>query len=549
MGQGARVKAADATRRRLLLAAASALTACGERASDGRVTLMSASAPLSKADQGWRATWVGTSTARGHRLREAKSGNWPAPAVQRRCSVLIVGGGIAGLAAARAFTRAGHDDVHLLELEDQPGGNSRAHQLAGLACPIGAHYLPLPGVHAREVSELLHELGLLRQVLGRTVADERHLCHSPQERLFIDGAWVDGLLPPADPGSATQAQYRAFATAVSLAQREIGFAMPSHRAPWTAAHQALDAIPFAQWLQTRGLTDARLRWYLDYCCRDDYGAPADSVSAWAGLHYFASRHGFHAPGDADTEREPVFTWPEGNAWLARRLAQPLGERLLPGRTVLQVDEGRHGVQVLAWDEARQQAEAWQADTVVMAVPLFIAARLLRSPPAALAQIVPLQPHAPWLVANLQIDEPLLQRQGVPPAWDNVVYGRDDLGYVDATHQSLSPVAGATVLTAYQSLNASNRPSLLADSAETWAQRVLQGLTPLHPDLPAKLRQVARTRHGHAMSVPAPGLRGHPALAALRQQRGRLRFAHADLAGYSVFEEAFTLGCEVAGPSA
>ena len=31
------------------------------------------------------------------------------------------------------------------------------------------------------------------------------------------------------------------------------------------------------------------------------------------------------------------------------------------------------------------------------------------------------------------------------------------------------------------------------------------------------------------------------LAALRQQRGRIRFAHSELAGYSVFEEAFTLG--------
>ena len=29
--------------------------------------------------------------------------------------------------------------------------------------------------------------------------------------------------------------------------------------------------------------------------------------------------------------------------------------------------------------------------------------------------------------------------------------------------------------------------------------------------------------------------------ALRLASGRVRFAHADLAGYSVFEEAFTLG--------
>ena len=73
--------------------------------------------------------------------------------------------------------------------------------------------------------------------------------------------------------------------------------------------------------------DPLLRWYLDYACRDDYGAGLDEVSAWAGLHYFASRHGFQAPGDDSDEREPVFTWPEGNAWLVERLAAPLRERL------------------------------------------------------------------------------------------------------------------------------------------------------------------------------------------------------------------------------
>jgi hypothetical protein len=35
------------------------------------------------------------------------------------------------------------------------------------------------------------------------------------------------------------------------------------------------------------------------------------------------------------------------------------------------------------------------------------------------------------------------------------------------------------------------------------------------------------------------------LLALRAARGRIRFAHADLAAYSVFEEAFTAGSEVA----
>ena len=487
--------------------------------------------------------WVGAASDRGHRLRTA-SGTLPEPAVRRRASVLVVGAGIAGLAAARALAQRGIDDIALLELEDAAGGNSRGHAIAGMACPLGAHYLPLPGPQAHEVSELLHELGLLRMESGRVVAEERHLCHSPQERLFIGGTWIDGLLPPAAPGSATEAQYRRFASAVTWAQREIGFALPTARAAWRAEHASLDAQPFARWLVDQGLTDARLRWSLDYSCRDDYGAGMATVSAWAGLHYFASRHGFHAPGDEAAERDPVFTWPEGNAWLARRLAAPFADRLHAGRTVLKVEEGRHAVQVWAHDEARGHVEAWTASQVVLAVPLFVAARLLASPPPALADAVRRQPHAPWLVANLHLAQALVDRPGgAPPCWDNVRYGADarSLGYVDAMHQSTRPHPGPTVLTAYWALPASQRRDLLDADWRPWAQRVIDDLAVAHPDLPAKVRRVDLMRYGHAMSVPVPGLRGSAALAALRRPSGRVRFAHADLSGYSVFEEAFFHG--------
>ncbi len=498
--------------------------------------------------------WVGARHERGHRLRDVTA--LPAAAVQRRAAVLVVGGGIAGLAAARAHARQGVDDVQLLELEDSIGGNSRGHVLAGMACPLGAHYLPVPGASsaAREVAEWLHEIGLLKTELGRSVPDERHLCHSPQERLFIDDAWVEGLLPPVMPGSVALQQMRGFSQAVARLRATPGaFALPAHRSRWNAELAALNAVTFAQWLDAQGLVDPRLRWYLDYCCRDDYGAGAGTVSAWAGIHYFASRHGFTPPGPnldaSEAEREPVFTWPEGNAWLARRLAAPLGERIHGGRTVLRVSEGRHDVQVLAWDEAAQRAEAWTAGRVVLAVPLFIAARIVESPSAALREAAARLRYAPWLVANLQLDRPLLARVGAPASWDNVVYGSQGLGYVDAMHQSLRAVPGATVLTAYHALPPAERAALLAPDPQPWARRVLAELAGAHPDIHRRVQRIDLMRWGHAMAIPTPGVHRHPALQALRAQRGRLRFAHADLAGCSVFEEAFTAGCEVAWSAA
>jgi Flavin containing amine oxidoreductase len=473
--------------------------------------------------------------------------------------------GIAGLAAARSLMRAGIDDVQVFDLEDAAGGNSRGHAIAGMACPLGAHYLPLPGERAVEVIELLEALGLRRTERGVTTYDERHLCHSPQERLHIEGHWHDGLLPPVEAlpvaeRDRTRAQYRQFGAAVESASAAGAFAMPTARSTWSATLDALDATAFAPWLDARGFDAPALRWYLDYCCRDDYGAGAAQVSAWAGLHYFASRHGFHPPGDsgarAAEERDGVLTWPEGNAWLARRMAEPVGARLHTGMIALRVSEGRDEASVDLWNEREQRTERWSAAQLVLAVPLFIAARLLDAPPAALLQAVAAMRHAPWLVGNLQLADALTDRPGAPPSWDNVAYepGRDSasLGYVEAMHQSTRTVAGATVLTAYWALGgntpeqlAAQRARLLSEPWSAWSQAIVQDLARLHADLPEKLLRVDLMRYGHAMSIPLPGLRSSAALAALASPQRRVHFAHSDLSGYSVFEEALYQGTRVA----
>jgi protoporphyrinogen oxidase len=518
-------------------------------------------APSNKSS--YSGGWVGAAHARGHRLRDLKGGNLPTPSVQRRASVLVIGAGIAGLSCARGLVRAGIDDVHVLDLEDSPGGNSRSHRIGGMACPLGAHYLPVPNSDAVDVIALLEELGLRRTVQGKAVYDERHLCHSPQERLFMDGHWAEGLLPPLDAlaaseREATAAQYRHFGQAVMKAaqgSQDRAFRMPTAQSVWSPKLSALDAVTFAAWLDTESYTAPALRWYLDYCCRDDYGAGAAQVSAWAGLHYFASRHGFHAPGDEGrSERDGVLTWPEGNAWLSQRMAAPLAGRVHTGQVALRVSESRFETTVDTWNEAEQRTERWTAQRVVMAVPLFIAARLMNSPLSALTQAAAALTYSPWLVANLHVDSALNDRPGAPPSWDNVIYDPQRnsaaLGYVDAMHQSTRPHAGPTVLTAYWALGGDTDAQLRAQRARlmnepwsVWAQAVVSDVARAHPDLKSKLRRVDLMRYGHAMAVPVPGVRSSAALAALASPlaHSRVHFAHADLSGYSVFEEALGQG--------
>jgi hypothetical protein len=412
------------------------------------------------------------------------------------------------------------------------------------------------------VQNLLEELGLRTRQAGRWVYDERHLCHSPQERLFFNGAWQEGLLPMNGVGPQTLVQYQQFSDLVTQLQHQARWTIPTRNRPLSKVQQGLAAITFEAYLNQHQLTDAHLRWYLNYCCRDDYGAGIATVSAWAGLHYFASRHGFSAPGREVAEREGLLTWPEGNAWLTRRLATPLGDRLHTGQVVLRVSNVKHGVEVDVFNTTSQTVERWQAKRAIVALPIFVAARVVQAPPDwlrnAAAQVV----YAPWLVANLHLSAALQDRPGAPPSWDNVLYGdarsTPGLGYVDAMHQSLQRVPGATVLTYYRALGdlpgPAGRQLLLNQSWAAWCDAILAELAVAHHDLAAKTTRIDLTRYGHAMAVPTPQANGQinlqPRIINGKQLQKteqtqliheRLSFAHSDWAGYSVFEEAFTLG--------
>jgi protoporphyrinogen oxidase len=479
-------------------------------------------------------SFAGASFERGHLLRD------PPPAkgqrAEHRTRVVIAGAGIAGLAAARALRQRGIEDFVVLDLEDAPGGNSRPGEVQGIACPLGAHYLPVPGDPAREVQDLLEDLGVRKRVAGRWTYDERMQCHAPQERLFFQGQWQPGLLPLNGVGATTLAQYTRFAHEVERLRATGHFTIPVRN---QRALHTLDSQRFSDWLEQRELRDPHLRWYLDYCCRDDYGAGTAAVSAWAGLHYFAARHGFHAPGvDDDDGHEPLLTWPEGNGWLTRRLAGPLGDRVRTARLVLRIAEQRHGVEVDVFNAASRRHERWQAVHCIVALPAWVAARVVDNAPQPLRALAGRTRYAPWLVANLHLSAPLVER-AAPLAWDNVVYGTpQSLGYVVATHQSLNPAPGPTVLSWYLAPGEAARGDLLRLPWTHWRDLAVAELSTAHPDLTRKLTHVEVARYGHAMPIPEPGTLANLPAPPHTQ---RLRYAHSDWAGYSIFEEAFTSG--------
>lgn len=491
---------------------------------------------------------VGASHEFGHRLRDGMA--FPRPGRTERTAVVIVGGGVAGLAAARRLKRSGVRDFVILELEDTIGGNSRSGASAVTPYPWGAHYLPLPGPEAKEVRMLLADFGAIETFdrNGRPVYNERHLCQAPQERLFIHGRWQEGIFPHTGAREYDLAQLASFREEMDRCRGwrdgtgRRAFAIP-RSAGSPGAFQELDRISMAQFLASRGWTSRRLRWYVEYACRDDFGTGLEETSAWAGVHYYASREPDPEYGDN------VLTWPEGNGWLVARMAEGLRDRVRPAQFVFNIEPAGGGVRADVFDAAGGTAYSVEAREVILACPVFVARRIWRPwrdrPPAFVRAFR----HAPWLVANLHLDCPMENGMGVPISWDNVIYDSDSLGYAVATHQSLRAGVGATVLTYYRSFPGEDpsavRREMLSTPWATHKDRVLADLARAHPEISSRVSRLDVMLYGHAMVRPEVGfVCGNDLRSAAAALRGPVHLAHSDLSGFSLFEEAFDWGTRI-----
>jgi len=531
------------TRRELLaafLGAPFALAACGGR---------EARPPLPEGEV------VGVSDGVGHLIRD---GLRPEPETWERAGVVIVGGGVAGLAAAWRFLRAGFEDFVLLELEAAPGGTARSGSEHGVVpYPWGAHYLPAPQKENRALVTLLDELGVLEgaDAEGEPVVAEQFLCRDPEERVFYRGRWYEGLYLHAGASEEDARQLQLFNAEVDVwaawrdAKGRRAFAIPVARCSDDAEVAALDRVSMGRWMRARGFTSERLRWLVDYGCRDDYGLGVEEASAWAGLFYFASR--MKGPG---AEAQPLITWPEGNGRLVHHLYEKARRHVRLGLAVADVRavESR-GVgstaEVVAVGRDGRGAVGFRAERVVFAAPQFLTKYLLKSyREGACPPHVAEFEYGAWMVANLFLSDRPGAGFGFPAAWDNVLYESPSLGYVTATHQR-GLERGPTVFTYYYPLTEQSpreaRARLLSAGRDEWAEVTLSDLGRAHRDIRALTRRLDVMRWGHAMIRPRVGFQWGGARVQAQRPSGPVHFANTDLSGVALFEEAFDHGLRAA----
>jgi len=488
---------------------------------------------------------------RGHSLiRDAKT---PLPPVLgfERHQVIVVGGGIAGLSAAWELRRRGINDVLVLELDDTSGGTARGGTSPITPYPWGAHYIVAPQRDQTDLIALLTEMNAIESMAadGTPVVDEILRCREPEERVWYLGKWWDGLYMEAGASAEDRRQLAAFNAEIDRwsawrdSQGRRAFAIPRSLCSDAPELRALDTQSFAAWLDERKLTSERLRWVCDYACRDDYALTASQTSAWAGLFYFAGRQS--APG---VEAQSVITWPDGNGSLVAHLAAKATIRT--GVTVVDVEAVDANYPLTPRPSARLTAIGptgplgLEADAIIVATPTFVTNRIVRARHGQ-----PAGEYGAWAVANIHLrNRPVERGKGTLPAWDNVFRDSPSLGYVTATHQR-GRDRGPTVWTWYFPFTdedtAAVRKKLEGATHAEWSATVLADIARAHPDVHAHAERVDVAFWGHGMIRPRVGSVWSDARVARVAPIGRIHFAHTDLSGYALFEEAFDHGLRAA----
>lgn len=485
--------------------------------------------PLQQIPGGSSQIFNGDEVDRTHRIlwdiqnviRQA--GGLPPPSEDH--SVVVIGGGIAGLSAAYALK---DQKPLLLEQDRSFGGNSKGEIVGQNFYSIGAAYLmaPKPG---EPIAKFLHEIGVLPYARPEAGADTT---------VFFQNRFAKGFWQGTTDPTAQASFVRVFQVFQEYNQR---FEASQGDEPWI---MELDRMNFEQWMrQALGPVHPHVHEYLQLYAWSSFTASLDELSAAQMLEFIASETG------------TLLALPGGNAAIAQaaygRLVQMLGTQVRSRCIVIHVQALADSV-LVTYVDPENRLKTVRARAAVMAAPKFVAKRVIQGLPADQFKAMDSIRYRGYVVANLLLDRKISSPsyelyclQGEPPPTPGP-YRQSTRPFTDVVFGSWAQhdQPNRSVLTVYKAFAFDGDRAYLFNPAthDKFKAQVLQGIQPVLQGLglgPQNLQAVRMTRWGHSLPVASVGLMASGMLeVSHRPVGGRIFFANQDNWANPSFETAF-----------